>query len=63
MIAYDDRNQQRNVCETMAGLLNPLKAYCDANTRACIETALWILLSTPCAAVEIKEAENDEDSN
>lgn len=46
MAEYIDRKEQRNVNETMASLLLPLKEHCDENTKECIDKTLYILKET-----------------
>ena len=46
MVEYETRKEQRNVNETMAGLLLPLRDHCDENTKECIDKTLYILKET-----------------
>lgn len=51
---FKDRKQQRDVCETMADLLIPLKYKLNDKNRECVEITLRILSET-----EVVEDGND----
>lgn len=54
-MAYKNRKEQRNVCETMSSLLLSLKNSCNENVRDCIDVTLRILSETPVESKENNE--------